>query len=254
MSVSDIILSAAGGEPDIGPLKTFAAFNGTNNSTSFPDLKDQNAWSPLGSGAVISTTTPKYGTGSLRIPSTGWLKNSRTPKYMSGAFTFECWFKNVSSSVHHFIWCPQGTYYGSWTGGFVVTPTLGFGWAGGVSGYTTMGGFRTNVFPTVNAWVHLACTRDASNVWRFFVGGTLRAHTRVASTWSDQDWGVSVTDQPAQSGWNIGRVSGGDYQGPGTDTAAYIGSSNFWLDDLKIVSGQCLYTANFTPGRAPEST
>jgi hypothetical protein len=253
MSLHNIIMAAAGSEPDIGPLKTFASFNGANNSTSFPDLKAQNTWSAVGSGAVISTTTPKYGTGSLRIPTTGWLINGSPQKYMDGQFTFECWFKNVSSAANHFIWCPTGTSYGGWTGGFVVSPALGFGWAGGVTGYTNIGGYKTNIFPTVNSWVHLACTRDASNTWRFFVGGVLRTHTRIASEWSGFDWGVSVTDQPAQSGWNIGHVGDGGYSPPG-DGPTTTGSSNFWLDDLKIVKGQCNYTANFTPTRAAEST
>lgn len=253
MSIHNIVMAAAGSDPDIGPVKTFAAFNGANNSTSFPDLKEQNAWTPDGSGAVISTTTPKYGTGSLRIPTTGWLINSKPQKYMTGEFTFECWFKNVSSTNNHFIWCPTWSDYGGWTGGFVVTPTLGFGWAGGVTGYTNIGGYKTNIFPTVNTWVHLACTRDASNTWRFFVGGTLRTHTRVASIWNGYDWGVNVTDTPAQSGWNIGKVGNSSYWPPGSGDANN-GNSNFWLDDLKIVSGQCLYTANFTPARAPEST
>lgn len=251
MSLHNIIMAAAGA--GAGPVKTFLPFNGANGSTSFPDLNGLNSFNVVGSGASISTTTPKWGTGSLRVPVGSWLHNNTAAPGLAGVFTWECWFKSVDNTKNHFIWCPQGTWYGSWSGGFIVNSTLGFAWAACVVGYTNVGGYKTGILPTVNTWTHLACTRDASNTWRFFVNGTLRANTRVAAIWNGNDWGPSLTDQPASSGWNIGQVGDGNYQGSGS-SSANLGDSNFYIDDLKIVDGLCLYTSNFTPSRAPEST
>lgn len=254
MGIRDVILSAAGnsGEQYDSYVKTFMAFNGTNNSTTFTDMKGNNTLGQVGSGGVISTTSPKYGSGSLRIPAGSWLLNSATPVMMAGPFTWECWFKSVDNTKNHFIWCPQGTWYGVINQQFVVRPSLGFGWASCRVGYTSMGGYATNYMPPQNTWVHLACTRDASNVWRFFADGVLKTHTRVAATWIESDWGPQVTDQPAASGWNIGAVGNGGYQGSGSSTDN-CGDSNFYIDDLRITNGICRYTSNFTPVQSEQS-
>ena len=82
-----------------------------------------------------------------------------------------------------------------------------------------------------NSWIHLAVTRQSSNT-RLFLNGNLVAN-------GIQSTNFSSTANPVY----IGQENGGTNS-----------SINGHLSNLRIVKGQALYTANFTPSTAPLTT
>jgi hypothetical protein len=80
--------------------------------------------------------------------------------------------------------------------------------------------------PTLDTWYHFACTKSGSDL-RFFINGN-------------------------QSG-TTGTVSGTIYSGSGdwtwwgTDTGTLGITGDSFMDELRIVVGQAVWTANFTP-------
>lgn len=95
----------------------------------------------------------------------------------------------------------------------------------------TGGGYVTVAYGSTtladNTWTHVALTRDASDVWRLFVGGVLQS--------------TSATDARALSlsALHLGRNSTGAEQFNGR------------YDDVRITKGVCRYTGAFTPPTAP---
>ena len=82
-----------------------------------------------------------------------------------------------------------------------------------------------------NSWIHLAVTRESSNT-RFFLNGNLVANGTQATNFSS-------TANPVY----IGQENGGTNS-----------SINGHLSNLRVVKGQALYTANFTPSTVPLTT
>jgi hypothetical protein len=80
----------------------------------------------------------------------------------------------------------------------------------------------------LNAWFHVALTRDASGVWRLFKNGT-----QVQTSTASDNLGSS---QPIMIGQSI------------NGTTSYF---NGYISDLRICNGSALYTANFTPNTTP---
>jgi hypothetical protein len=79
-------------------------------------------------------------------------------------------------------------------------------------------------------WTHISLTRN-SGVWRIFINGTL-----AVSRTSNSDLGST---KPARIGQGA--------NGPGS---AYNG----YISDFRIVKGTAVYTSNFTPPTAPQSS
>ena len=82
-----------------------------------------------------------------------------------------------------------------------------------------------------NTWVHIAVTRQSSNT-RLFLNGNLVAN-------GIQSTNFSSTANPVY----IGQENGGTNS-----------STNGHLSNLRVVKGQALYTANFTPSTVPLTT
>lgn len=207
-------------------------FNGTNGSTTFTDE------GPLGlavtafGNAQLSTTSPAFGSASLRLDGTGdriSVANNAALQLGGGQFTVEC-FVNLDST-------PTGTdrlIVGLWRNSvlswiFVVRPTtrkIGWYWStNGTSGTFTPE--STNAIP-LTTWTHIAATRDASNHLRLFVNGVKGYDAVHAATY------FAATDAMG---------IGGQLDGNGIMAASYI-------DMLRIKKGECLYTADFTPPSA----
>lgn len=91
----------------------------------------------------------------------------------------------------------------------------------------------SNVALAVGYWYHLAVTRSGST-FRMFINGT-----QVAS-------GTNSSDVGASSGPCIGTT--GDARGN------YDGYFQGYMSNLRVVKGQALYTANFTPSTTPLTT
>ena len=79
-------------------------------------------------------------------------------------------------------------------------------------------------FPT-DEWVHVAVTRDSASMMRLFINGVV----------VDSD---TVTQAFTANIASIGKQWSGE-------------SFTGWMDELRVVKGECLYTANFTPPTQP---
>lgn len=110
------------------------------------------------------------------------------------------------------------------------------GWAFFLNGGTSIwfryhdGGatnFSASWTPSANTWYHIALTRDSSNDMRLFVDGT-----QVGTT---QSFGANIANGTDQLRVGIANSSddGGDFDG--------------WMDELRIVKGEAVWTSNFTP-------
>lgn len=97
------------------------------------------------------------------------------------------------------------------------------------SGSVIDGQFESGTFPT-NQWVHVAVTRDGSNL-RAFINGTQAGSTNTSI-------GSNTIDN-AQTNY---------YVGVATDSQIYWQG---YISDVRVVKGSSVYTAAFTPPTAP---
>ena len=91
-------------------------------------------------------------------------------------------------------------------------------------------GVTANAVVVPNTWIHIAVTRQSSNT-RLFLNGTIVANAILTTNFSS-------TAQPIY----IGQENGG------------TGGINAFLSNLRVVKGQAIYTANFTPSTVPLTT
>jgi hypothetical protein len=194
-------------------------------------------WGQLNGSTTPSITNAqsKFGTTSTRFPgSANILSPAYDPVWMGGAdFTIQAWI-NLSTSgmlVNH----GGGTSIGfasyeifanvggqMWFAGSTANSSYDIGGeSDGAGGFGSL---------TANTWTHIAVTRKGDK-FRGFVNGVL------GNTWTSTG---SLYNPPR------GLAIGSNYAttwGTGTPTSAIVG----YVNDLQIIKGDCLYTANFTP-------
>ena len=188
------------------------------------DTLNDSAPNPCGlintGSVVVNTTTKKYGTGSLRIPSTTADLSAYSPdlQFGTGDFTIECWVYATTTDN-------QGVFQlGSdvWGGGSVFVsmyPANQFQW-GWDNSYT--GGVGTF---SLNTWIHVALVRQG-NTLKFYVNGTQTGSTNTYS--GNVASGICKVGYYYASGQSL---NGG------------------YIDDLRV-SNKAVYTSNFTPPAA----
>jgi hypothetical protein len=215
--------------PDPQPLNTalLLNFNGSNNSTTFTDSSPNGFAVTATGGAELSTSVKKYGTASGNFTGSGSRASvdlTGTDTFSDGDFTIEFWvYPDASASNQSARFVQRGDF-----------PTAG-GWAISRNGnsspmtllletYSPGVGLLTGGSLTDNQWSHVAVTRQG-NTYRLFVDGVL-ANQNTAT--------ASLTD---------GLIDIGANSTGGESLSAYI-------DDLRILKGIALYTANFTPPAA----
>lgn len=174
--------------------------------------------------AQISTSTKKFGTGSLKFDGTGnYLQgaSSGSLNFGTGDFTVECWIYLNSTSSSQVI------VGGTASNSFGLRYGTGFGANNGLNIYRSAVAdleYCSFTFST-GQWYHVAVVRSSSTI-KFFVDG------------------VQKTTQG----------SGGATYNYGAETNIRVGISdsagepfNGYIDDLRITKGVARYTANFTP-------
>ena len=212
--------------------------NGSNNFaitiTGTPSIQ---AFSPFGSGGAYSTSsvgasmyfngTPDYVTAS-----------GANAQLTTGQFTIEGWVYRKATGtgqniINNFLWLT-----GQNAGWLVsVTSTNGIGLSVSTGTFNSVTSIVSSPAATVqaSAWSHFAITRDASNLIRIFVNGTLLASTTYATT-------LNLNSGTTLTGTRIG-------------TAIWdnIGQSYFagYISNVRIINNNAIYTANFTPPAAP---
>ena len=217
--------AGAGGDPDFANVSLLLHMNGTNGSTTFTD-SSSNGLTVTGNGnAAVSTTTPKWGTGSASFDGDAdWL--SLTPTTLlefSADFTLEGWFYlnstaqmaggSSSSDSNTLVFRFNENEAGN----------LGFSLNGTTVFSSTAAGITTST------WQHVAISRNGTNT-RMFVDGVQKGSTNTS--WS----GTFRMDIIGTFFLSGNRYAGYDFNGK--------------IDDLRITKGVARYTATFTPPTA----
>ena len=177
--------------------------------------------------AVCSTTSPKYGSGSLYLPSNGssavWAVGSEM-NLGSGDFTIEFWMKSSQTAD---MWIllygqrnPTSYAHQSWA----ILGASGTLYLSLLNGTENMFSFGAMSGICDNTWHHIAATRQGTSV-RCFVDGALISTTTFTGP-------ITVPSTPT---FLVGGING-------TYEDVYVG----YIDDLRITKGHARYTSAFT--------
>lgn len=195
--------------------------DGANNATTTVDETGKVV--QLIGNAVLSTTSPKFGSASALLDGTGdaiKVADSSAWSFGAGDFTIEFQVKhNVSSPVCTYI----GSRYGSNGWSFMY-----------FNGYLRVyinASLESQMAwtPAANTWYHLALTREGTTL-RYFVNGAL-----LGSDTETLELNRNTTTS------NPGLIVGSSYNG------SYVDGLNGYMDEVRITKGVCRYTAAFTP-------
>lgn len=224
-------IKLGGGDPSFSSVGLLCHADGTNGSTTFTDVSNSaHALTSFGGGATVTTTSPKFGTGSASIPGSTGIStpNSADFQFGSGQFTVECWgyTSSTQSAGGHYLVGRWGASNESWvlythTSG----PYLAFSWS--ANGTVEIDLLASFAIP-LNSWVHYAVDRDATNTIRVYANGVVLG---------------SVVDATS---FNVGTAA----LTIGSDNAF----SNNWvgnIDDIRVTKGVARYAGAFTPPTAP---
>ena len=195
-------------------------------TSGFTDITNNHAITVVGS-PTISTAQSKFGNGSLRVSSGGWLRIDSTPTLdVSGKkpFTFECWVyltsghssvSGILSMRNTVVYCP-----------FVVKETMSFLGDNSLSSWAFLSSYGV---VGRNTWSHVAIVFDGTNV-RLYINGNGTFDNPVIAVEPHPSW-------PVGDGFlNIGYDADGAMDG--------------YINDLRISDG-AVYTSDFTPPAAP---
>lgn len=231
-------------DPDFSSVGLLAHFDGTNGATTTVDSSGIPKTITVVNSS-LQTASKQFGSASLLIPFVNncgvTSPNHSDWNFATGMFTIECWHKpsELSSNTNRGLICHDsiGATRG-WllllenndSGGVLGRPNFG-AWSGATVAalVSSSGAISTSVF------THIAITRDASGVFRMFVGGVLSATNNSNTSLSIGNPSVPLA---------IGCLYG---------TSGFLGNSSAigGIDDVRITKGVCRYTSTFTPPNAP---
>jgi YD repeat-containing protein len=191
-------------------------FDGANGGTTFTDVLGH-SFSIGGGSPVTSSAELEFGSASLFPGSSGYIATPGSNDWVfSGDYTMEMWqYVTNTTDIRRIMG------QSSWQ--FHHNQAIYF--------YDGSGWNNLGSFPGTNVWFHVAVSRHGSTSYGF-INGILTA------TWTNSaSFGSS-----AEPLW-IGHVNGNVDFAP-----------NMYIDDIRITNGIALYTANFTPPTAPETS
>lgn len=168
--------------------------------------------------AQLNTAQKKFGNSSLLFGAHGdmcTVSNSTDWDFGTGNFTIDFWLRKSAN---------QSNFYG-----VIYTPGAAPSWC--ILWYNNGVYFtdsqslncNPNLAISVDTWTHIAVVRNG-NVIKLYYDGVEKAST---------NWSGNVNT--AGAGVNIGAPS----------------TANVWEDEINIVKGKALWTANFTPKKSP---
>jgi hypothetical protein len=216
-----------GGDPYWEDVVLLLHCDGTNGSTTFTDNSNSAHTATAGGNTQITTTDPKFGTGSALFDGNADfidLADSDDWHFGTGDFTIEMWlFPATVSGTQALLGQRLGPTYCPFAiarEGSSLSVILSFNNASWAAVPTISGGTLV-----ANTWHHVALTRNGSS-FKLWLDGS-----QVGSTYTSAS---SFTD--------IAQV------------LRFGGIASFWyngkMDDIRITKGVARYTSNFTPPTA----
>lgn len=194
--------------------------NGTNNSTTITDSSSTATnWTAFGN-AKISTSTQKYGTGSIAFDGSGdYIQNAASTTlfaFGTGDFTIEFWvYLNGTGNQSFYDSRPPNS---SPLSASVFYESNAVGFYDGTA-YRITGGSLTT-----STWYHIAVSRVSGST-RLFINGT-----QSGSTYSDSNNYTCGSSRPV-----MGAL--------GYDVSLF--NLNGFMDDIRVTKGVGRYAANF---------
>jgi DNA-binding beta-propeller fold protein YncE len=227
-------VSAAGGDPYFSNVTCLLHFDGSNGGTTFADSSG-NCTITGNANAVTTTAEIKYGSASLDCSAGNayvYVSSASTGvmDFGTGDFTIECWMYRTSSGSRDFV-CDTRQNTGN-TGSFflVVGTDNKLEWsANNISNSAK----STGTVP-INQWVHLAVSREGTDI-RLFIDGNLENTSTLSSSLVD-DTNGTYPPIIATTGYTWG---------------ATAPALNGYMDDFRVTKGVARYTASFTPPIEP---
>jgi hypothetical protein len=227
-----------GGNTSTQPLASTSLLmrmNGANASTTFTDSSSNNFTITTVGNTINSTADFKYGTASAYFDGVGdYLTAPDSSAWdFTGQFCVECWFKCTGNSgaaqslISNYRWS-IGTNTG-W--GLEVTPGTGKAYFRANDGSLWNGiAFQLTGTTTIqlNTWYHIAVTRDSSNMTRLFLNGVQEASGTMSLN------PINTQNDPLRIGCNFG---------DGEGKSPVFG----YIDDIRVIKNEAIYTSNFTP-------
>lgn len=201
--------------------------DGTNGGTTFTDSSNSAHTVTASGNANTTTAVVKYGTAAAGMDGTGDLLSMTSGSEMdfgTGDFTVELWVQWQSVGSTLFVGDLTSAGSGKW--GFIYNNSDNKLKFIGTAGVVVVAMSNTWT-PSANVWYHLAVSRSGTSV-RFFVDGVQQGTTQTDST----SWTTASTTT------RVGSTS---------DSALQM---NGFFDDIRVVKGEAVYTANFTPPTA----
>jgi hypothetical protein len=215
-----------GGDPHFSAVSLLLHCDGSNGSTSFPDSSSYAKTVNATGGAHVTTSNPKFGTGSAIFSSTTdylGLASDATLQFGTGDFTIEQFVRMTSAPGSFSIvidFRPSGAEG--------IVPTIYIGSDQQVRFFVNGGDRITGASAlALNTWSHVAVCR-ASGTTTLYIDGVA-----TGSPYTDSN---NYTANPIRIA-QASRDGAGQFYGQ--------------IDELRITKGFARYTANFTPPSAP---
>lgn len=226
-AVQQMLMGAGGGatDPYYANVSLLLHMDGTNGSTTFTDNSSSPKTITVNNDAQITTTDPKFGSGSAIFDGAGDHLNTPSDNafnFPGVSFTVECWINPANTTQ-------SGVgLFGERISNAVYTPfeiqisTTGVAWLIGNASLTNWNSTSASVKSlfSANTWNHIALVGDGANI-TLYVNGTSRL-TVSQPNWTSANRTV--------------------YIGAGGD-GAFTGK----IDELRVTKGVARYTSNFTP-------
>lgn len=212
----------------------YIPMTGQAGNSYVPDVGSRNWPVSVVGGAIVSTTESKFGDGSLALNGTDsylsipWNSNLT---FGTGDFTVECWVYLTETPNGEALITDQFTATGdeiAWALHFTTTTpgaTTGSNLSFASYSGSSWTGVTSTSTPPLNTWTHIAACRSGSTLKLFMDG------VEIAS-------GSFTTNIPAGDALWVGRR---------WDTAGTRDFVSGYMNDLRVIRGQALYTAAFTP-------
>ena len=211
-------------DPDFDKVTLLLDMEGTAGSASFVDRSDAANTITAVSGAVISNTRTKFGSGSFSNNNQGrYLQIGSTANLsFPGDFTIEVWFWAEASQPSY----PTVFEIGQYTNGILFRPYHSGGglWING----SNYGDFLNETLIPKQQWNHAAFVRSGTTFVCYLNG---------------------QVDKTATISGTINSASGPSRIGSSTHTSGQ--HLNGYIDEVRVTNGLARYSAPFTPPTEP---